>query len=249
MKRLILSALVLAAASQAAGCIIVSDDDPTGDALVSWSLLSADQNGNPIAAGCPAGATSAIVYSLRQGAPAGDAFIDKFDCAAGSGRAADLPTGTYLVWVRLTDTSEAVLHAESGSLITTIADGATTPVNHSIYVDHAFYQVGWNLNAGGVNASCSQVQGEDGVSIAASFGGGGLIDTIVDCEAGEGGAQTLTDPLPSTLAGSQYTISVALLNAAQDPIGIAPAIPASPDRALRYGNQFVDLGIVTITLD
>lgn len=35
MKNLILSALVIGAASQAAGCIIVSDDDDTGDALVT----------------------------------------------------------------------------------------------------------------------------------------------------------------------------------------------------------------------
>ena len=80
MKRLILSALVLGAATQAAGCIIVSDDDPVGDARVTWDLVSADAQGNTIAAGCPAGATSAIVYSLEVGAPAGDAFVDKFNC-------------------------------------------------------------------------------------------------------------------------------------------------------------------------
>jgi len=249
MKNLILSALVIGAASQAAGCIIVSDDDNTGDAQVTWDLLSADQNGNPIAAGCPSGATSAVIYALPDGAPAGDAYIDKYDCAAGGGLAADLPEGRYLVWVRLTDTSESTLFAESGSLVTDILTGSTTPVNHDIFVDHAFYQVGWTLTAqagGGLN--CSQVVGEDGVSMAASFGGGGLIDTVVDCEAGLAPLTTITDPLPSSLSGAQYTMAISLLNAAQQSIGDAPTIAASPDRALDYGNEYQSLGTVGIVV-
>lgn len=249
MKKLILSALVIGAATQAAGCIIVTDDDHTGDAQVTWDLLSADQNGNPIAAGCPSGATTAVVYALPDGAPAGDAYIDKYDCVAGAGRAADLPEGRYLVWVRLTDTSENTLFAESGSLITDIVDGGVTPVNHDIFVDHAFYQLSWTLTptAGG-SVNCSQVVGEDGVSILATNSGGGFIDTIVDCEEGYGTNSTITDPLPSNLAGAQYTIAVSLLNAAQQSIGDAPTIPASLDRALDYGNEYQDLGTVDIVV-
>ena len=41
MKRLILSALVIGAASQAAGCII-TDDDPTGSVSVDWQPLTVD---------------------------------------------------------------------------------------------------------------------------------------------------------------------------------------------------------------
>ncbi len=248
MKRLILTALSIGAASQAAGCIIVSDDNDTGDAQVSWTLLSADVNGNPIAANCPAGATSAIIYSLLEGAPAGDAYVDKYACAAGGGSAADLPEGRYLVWVRLTDSSEATLFAESGSLITDIVAGAVTPVGHSIFVDHAFYQVGWTLTAGGVNASCSQITTEDGVSMLATNSGGGFVDTIVDCEEGEAGRQTITDPLPSSLAGSAYTMAISLINVSNQPIGDAPTIAANPDRALNYGNEYQNLGSVNITV-
>lgn len=249
MKRLILTALLVGAASQAAGCIIVADDDNTGDAQVSWDLLSADQNGNPIAAGCPSGATSAIIYSLLEGAPAGDAYIDKYNCADGAGAASDLPEGRYLIWVRLTDTSENTLFAESGSLVTDIAAGAVTPVNQDIYVDHAFFTVGWTLTAGGVNASCAQIAGQDGVSLLATHTGGSFIDTIVNCDAGEGGLKTTTDPLPSSLNGEQYTMSVSLLNAQQQAIGTAPTIAASADRALNYGNEFQDLGTVNITVN
>jgi hypothetical protein len=250
MKKLILSALVIGAASQAAGCIIVSDDDDTGDAQVTWSLLSADQNGNAIAAGCPSGATSAIVYALPDGAPAGDAYIDKYDCAAGGGRAADLPAGRYLVWVRLTDTSENTLFAESGSLITDIATNAVTPVSHSIFVDHAFYQLSWRLNPpGGSNFSCSQVVGENGVSIVATTGGGGPLDEIADCESGISPAVHTMLPLPSNLNGQQYTMSITLLNGQDQVIGSAPTIPASADRALDYGNEYEDLGTVDIALN
>lgn len=249
MKNLILSALVIGAASQAAGCIIVSDNDDTGDALVTWALLSADANGTAIPAGCPSGATSAIIYALPDGAPAGDAYIDKYDCAAGGGAAADLPEGRYLVWVRLTDTSEATLYAESGSLITDIRAGSSTAVDHSIFVDHAFYQLSWTLNpTGGGSVNCSQVVGEDGVSIAGTSGGGALIDDVVDCEEGLSPASTITSPWPSSLSGAQYTIAVSLLNAQQQSIGDAPTIPANPDRALDYGNEYQDLGTLAITV-
>lgn len=250
MKNLILSALVIGAASQAAGCIIVTDDEPTGSADVSWTLLSADANGAPIAAGCPAGATSAIVYALPEGAPAGDAFIDKYFCNDLGGVASDLPAGRYLVWVRLTDSGEATTYAESGSLITDIVDGATTPVDHSIYVDHGFYSLSWTLDPPGApsNFNCSQVSGERGVSIVATTGGGGPLDEIADCEAGLSPAVHTMLPLPSNLAGQQYTMAITLLDQGNNVIGTAPTIPASPDRALNYGNEFVDLGTSNIDL-
>jgi hypothetical protein len=251
MKRLILSALVLGAASQAAGCIIVSDDDPVGDARVSWNLVSADANGNTIAAGCPVGADSAIVYSLPEGAPAADAYIDKFNCADGAGTADLLPPGRYQTWVRLTSFDEVILHAESGSRLADVADGLVTPVAFDIYVDHAFYLVDWTLSptAGG-QVACRDVVGEDGVSIVATHTGGSFIDTIVDCESGEGGAIATTDPIPSSIGpgGSQYTVAIALLNAQQQSIGDAPTIAASPDRALNYGNEYQDLGTVDIVV-
>jgi hypothetical protein len=251
MKNLILSALVIGAASQAAGCIIVADDDDTGDAQVTWDLLSADAQGNTIAAGCPAGADTAKIFALLDGAPVSDAYIDKHDCADLGGFAADLPEGQYLVWVQLTDFAENTIFAESGSLITNIVAGATTPVDHSIYVDHGFFQLSWRLNPpGGSNFNCSQVVGERGISIVGSTGGGGMIDEIIDCEAGINPTVATTTPWPSSInpGGAQYTFSITMLNQQNQVIGTSPTIPASPDRALNYGNEFEDLGIVDIAL-
>jgi hypothetical protein len=253
MKNLILSALVIGAASQAAGCIIVADDDDTGDAQVTWDLLSADAQGNTIAAGCPAGADTAKIFALLDGAQVGDAFIDKHDCADGGGFASDLPEGQYLIWVQLTDFAENTIFAESGSLITNIVAGATTPVDHSIYVDHGFYSLSWTLDPPGApnNFNCSQIVGERGVSIVASTGGGGPLDEIADCEAGLSPAIHTMLPLPSNLSGQQYTMSVTLIDTATPPnvLGVAPTIPGSPDTALYYGNEFVDLGTVNIAVN
>lgn len=264
-QRLMLSALVVGAAALSAGCPSSDDTQLTpdaatpdamldaasgfGDARVTWNLRSADQNGNPVPAGCPAGADSAIVYSLPEGAPPQDAFLDKFDCADLAGTAAILPVGRYLIWVRLTSFDESVLYAESGSLVADIVGGGVTPVSHDIFVDHAFYMVDWTLSpSGGGQVPCASVVGEDGVSIIASHSGGSFIDTVVDCEVGQGGSVAVTDPLPSSLTGEQYTIAISLLDAQQQSIGDAAPIAASPARALDYGNKFVDLGTVDIAL-
>lgn len=265
-KRLIWSALVLGVASLATGCPSGGDDDqlqpdaampdaptdaPTaGDARVSWNLLSADQNGNTIQAGCPTGAASAIVYSLPDGAAPQDAYIDKFDCAELVGTAGSLPPGRYLSWVRLTSFDESVLYAESGSLVVDVVGGAVTPVTHDIYVDHAFYTVDWTLTpTGGGPVACANVAGEDGVSMLTTHSGGAFIDTVVDCESGESPSVAITDPLPSSLAGEQYTMAISLLNVQGQSIGDADPIAASPARALNYGNKYVDLGTVNIVLD
>lgn len=245
MKNLILSTLIVGAASQAAGCIIVSDDDPTGTAVVNWQPLTADANGDPVTTTCPTGATTAIIFAQPVGSSESDSYLDKYDCSDISGVANDLPVGDYDVFVRLTDTPENITFAESGQTRIAVVEGGATPVNAAMYVDHAFYALDWTLTAqAGGALNCSQVVGENGVSIVATASGGsGFIDTIVDCEAGENGALAFTDPLPLTEAG--YTLAVDLLNAADQSIGTAPAIVAG---ALRVGNTATDVGTAAIVV-
>ena len=252
MKNLVLSALVLAAVSQAAGCIIVSDDDDTGNANVSWQLLStdaADPNGADIPGACPPGATRAVIYA--QPASGGAPFEDRWLCNDLAGFAEALPADRYTVWVRLTDDAFTTRYAETASQIVDVPAGGTVTVpTFPLYVDRAFYMVGWTLNGGGAAARCADVPDENGVSITATDGGGGLWNVDVDCEEGEAPSQTVTEPIPSSLAGpgAQYTVAVALLNAQNQSIGDAPAITPSPDRALNYGGEYQDLGIVDIVL-
>ena len=253
MKNLVLSALVLAAVSQAAGCIIVSDDEDTGNANVSWRLLStdaADPNGADIPGACPEGATRAVIYA--QAASGGAPFEDRWLCNDLAGFAEKLPADRYTMWVRLTDESFTTRYAETASQIVDVPAGGTVTVpTYDLYVDRAFYVVGWNLRDDvGAAIPCSNVDGENGVSITATDAGGGLWNVDVDCEEGLAPSQTVTEPIPSSLAGpgAQYTVAVSLLNAQNQSIGDAPAITPSPDRALNYGGEYQDLGIVDIGL-
>jgi hypothetical protein len=250
MKNLVVSTLFAAAAvSLAGGCIFVSDDDPPigglGDIDISWSLKSTDQAGNTIAANCPVGADTATLFALPEGAPPASAFSDKYDCIDGGGTIADLEPGRYIVWVRLSDFNGTTRFAESGSQVIDVFENNVATAPYNIYVDRAFFLVGWDLRApGGSSPSCGQVVGEDGVAISATDGGGGLFEVVVDCEEGDG-VQTISEPIPSRLDGTaRYTVVTSLLNAAGESIGDSVGVT----RTLDYGNELEDLGIVPINL-
>lgn len=244
MKRLILSALVLGAATQAAGCIITSDDDPTGSASVNWQPLTVDFNsGATLNANCPSGGDTAVVFSQPVGAPAGDAYLDKFDCADISGNAQQLPVGEYEIYVEITNSAETQLFAQSGSTFVDIVEGGVATVNAAMYIDQGFYQLDWQLSAAGSSATCADVDGENGVSIVATVSGGtNFVDTVLDCEEGLGVA-TLTDPMPLTEAG--YTVVASLLNQDDISIGDSEEIVGP---GLEIGNTALDIGTATIVL-
>ena len=250
MKNLVLSTLIAAGASLAAGCIISGDDGTTtgrGGIEASWDLKSVDAQGNTIQAGCPAGATTAEVFALPLGADPSAAFSDKYDCIDPSGRLADLEAGVYTSWVRFTDTSGAMLFAESASQQVTVGAGNVIPVGFDVFIDHGFFIVGWNLT--GAANRCSAVQ-NNGVSILATIGGGATgFETLVDCTEGEG-VPTISEPIPSSLTGTaRYTVAVSLLrsNGATPPVlqSIGDA-PVQANKSLDYGNELENLGVLNI---
>ncbi len=250
MKNLVYSTLLAAVATQAAGCIIVSDDDGGGLGSIhaSWALKSTDlasqDNHDVTLTACPAGATTATVFSLPAGAAPASAFQDKFDCIDGAGHVTDLEPGSYTVWVQLTDTSGATKFAESGSQSIIVTDGGTATAPYDIYVDRAFALVGWNLT--GRYTSCDAVAGS-GVSILATDGGGAMrgFDTVVNCSEGAG-RQTITQPLPiKGIPGflGTYTLALSLLDANDGRISETTTVA---NKTLDYGNEYEDLGIVNI---
>ena len=246
MKNLVLPTLIAAVASLAAGCIIFADDGNSGLGYiqVTWSLKSTDVGGNPVAAGCPAGADTAILFALAAGAPVSSAFQDKFDCTAGGGTIADLDPGDYTEWVQLTDHAGATKFAESGSQSFHVNANATQPAPYDIYVDRAFFLVGWTLSGRGT--SCAAVT-NGGVSILASTAGGAGFETLVDCTEGEG-RKTVSEPVPSALGGAaRYTVAVSLLNMANPPLSIGDA-PLQSNKTLDWGNEYEDLGILGIAV-
>ena len=246
MKNLVLSALLFAGLTQAAGCIIVADDtqptDQTGDVQVNWTFRSSDAAGNVISSGCPAGADTVQIF-VQHGNDT--PFGDKFLCngSGGTGIADRLPVGQYFVWIQITDTNGVTKFAESGAQVVDVVDGATTPVAIDIFTDRAFFQASWNLTRGGAT-TCAAVNA-DKVSVLATVTGGsnGFDDDKSRCIDGEAGKSVLTTtPVP---IGTTYTVVVAALNTLGESIGDSAAIPNQP---LDYGNKFQDLGTVEIPI-
>jgi hypothetical protein len=254
MKNLVLSTLIAAVASQAAGCIIFSDDDGTttdtlGDIRLSWNLKStnvdAADHSNPDTVGaCPAGADTITLFALRAGDNPADAFQDKYLCTDGAGVLADLEPGNYTVWLQLNNHEGTVRFAESFSQDVTVFAGNVTSTPVDLYVDRGFVSVGWTLT--GRITSCATANG--GVSILATNSGGAqAFDTVVDCEEGLG-RETITQPIPSVGADPRYTgtYTVALSLLAPQGGGALSATTTVPGATVDYGNALESIGIKAI---
>lgn len=237
MKKLVMSALLLGAL-QATGCIFVSGDDtgddvPDGTATinVSWSLEDDGASAN-----CPAGATTAAINSLL--ADRADPFVDVYDCADLGGTATDLPLGNYTVWVDFTDDSETVLYAQSeAAAISLDSDGEVATAIFTVDVANGFFDISWTIQG----SSCAGVT-NDGVSVLSTLSGTTEgTDDVFTCTDGESPNIATTGAL---LIGA-YVVDVALLDPGQ--LSIGGADPIQTDIA--FGNEFVDLGTVTIVLD
>ena len=144
--------------SQAAGCIITSDDGGSNYALITanWSLKSAA--GQTLT--CPPGTTTAAVYSQAVDTSyrlVGSPFIDLYDCDAGHGNSAPLPPDVYQEWVELTSEGGGSVYATSTSLNEAAGtedypDGWFVNVldvdqefRTTIYADGGYFQFDWNL--------------------------------------------------------------------------------------------------------
>jgi hypothetical protein len=243
MKNLVLSALLFAGLTQAAGCIITSDDttgDGTGDVSVVWTLSSSDAAGNVIPSACPSGADTIQILAQRG---SDTPFTDKFRCDQSGGVATNLPVGQYFVWIQITDTNGVTKFAESGAQVVNVLDGVQTPINIQIFTDRAFFQAGWHLTRGGPT-TCAAVNA-DKVSVLATVTGGsnGFDDDKSFCVDGEAGKSILTTtPVP---IGTTYTVVVAALDTTGASIGDSAPITNQP---LDYGNKYQDLGDVAIPI-
>jgi len=234
MKKLVIPALLLGAL-QATGCIFVSDDDTEDTATinVSWTLVS---DGAP--AGCPAGANTAAVNAQRDGQ--GSPYVDLFDCSDLSGFADDLPLGTYTVWIDFTDGGSSLYAQSQAAEITLDTPGEQASASFEVDVDNGFFDVSWEIHSAGGGTGCASVA-QNGVGVLSTLAG--TVEGVDDkftCAAGESPAIATTPALPI----GDYTVVLSLLEPGTDAsMGDSDAISTSID----YGNQFVDLGVVSIT--
>jgi hypothetical protein len=240
MKHLTLLLLVTVAACESGyGDDYYGDDvvppPPEGNGALSASWSIVDQGA---AAMCPAGATTAMISSLRAGTDT--PFVDLWDCASGSGSVSDLPAGSYAFTVSLTDDTGATVYAESQTVHLLIRDGETTDAGFVIDGFNGFWNLSWTLaTSAGEPVACADTA-QNGVSVLSTTAGTtDATDSIWNCEDGEAPVILTTDPV----AIGGYVVQLSLLDATDSAIAQSETMEVAIDR----GNQFVSLGVVPIT--
>jgi hypothetical protein len=158
MKKLVLGALLVAAASSTA-CTAA----PT-DAVVTaqWSFSTyANRNQAPTDP-CPAGFTTATVHSkpwdpfLGEFVAGGVEVQDKFNCSDKQG-ITDPLDGVYLIWVSIESTSGGTVYAESESEFFDSIDGDKAIELPTLFKDAGFFDLTWDLMRSNVRVHCSDV--------------------------------------------------------------------------------------------
>jgi hypothetical protein len=247
MKNLVLGSLIAVLASQAAGCIIETDDSTYVTA--SWSIKKIENN--TIVPSCPPNITTAALYSQPvqpDGTMVGPAIVDLFDCNAFSGTSSGLAPGLYLNWIDLATDNNSSLYAKSLAPDFNddgFPDNTDMTVDNSLhfdlYDDGGYFDVSWALQGAQTNTplQCSTAGATGGVEITATLSGtSSAASDQFDCENGYG----ITG---GYLAGS-YTLSMAALNAADQSIGTAPTIPTA---TIGRANAVTHLNTITIPID
>ena len=241
MKRFVLASLIALTASQAAGCIITSDDDGGEFALITanWKVRSEASNSD---VPCPPNGTTAALYNQpvdSAGNNNGAVIIDLFNCSDLSGTSDPLPPQMYLSWIELANDNNTIQYAQSLSAFVDVTNTDKT-FSAQILVDGGYFQLAWNLQGATTNAqlSCAQA-GADGVeSIGTEVSTPSNSNSdIFPCEDGSGITAGYT-------AGS-YTVSVAALNTADQSIGTAPELT---NRRIEMPNKVTNLGTITIPI-
>jgi hypothetical protein len=253
MKKLVLGSLVLATVSQAAGCIITTDDDPVDYATISaeWSIKNIA--GQTLT--CPPGITTAAVYAQpvdpNTYQPIGAIpNPDKFDCAAGVGFTAPLAPAIYEVWVELVNDNNTMKYAVSpsrneASPTEKFPDGyfldlraVDLPYKTTFYDDGGYFQFDWDTR----DAANQPIPCEDL----------GFLWTSVTNGSYSADERFYCDRNPAEFGLSQeilqgaYTIEVSAVNEAGQ--GLGPPTELL-NKQIQGPNKVTDLGTIMVRVD
>lgn len=241
MKKLVFGALIALVVSQAAGCII-SSDDTSNDAFinVNWSLKSVASGATQA---CPAGYDTTALYSQpvdAAGNNIGAVVIDLFNCDAGAGQSAPLIPGLYDSHIAITDHNNTSQYATSVTATVDITS-VDKSFNAQILTDGGYFQMAWNLTraSNGAALLCADVPGISGVEAIATEVGTptNSASDIYPCEDHVG--------ISAGFLAATYTISVDALNGQMQAIGTAAAIP---NKVIQAPNRVTDIGTITIPI-
>jgi len=250
MKRLVLGTLIALAATQAAGCVFVSDDtSDNAHVSATWDIKNLATNQSIT---CPPGYDTAALFNQvvdAAGNPQGacsrssdnnesTCFVDLFDCAAHAGTSFALPPTRYKTWVEITDGSVSQVWASGVPAYLDVRDVDLT-YSAQLLEDGGYFYVAWDLRAASNNAAltCGQASA-DGVELIGTVTGGTESKSdIWDCVDG-------ADYTAGYRAGS-YTVSVDALNASDQAIGTAPALT---NKTIQRQNGVTNLGTIQIPI-
>jgi hypothetical protein len=237
MRRLMLA--LVAAAS--AGCIIQSDDDSSGaNLLVTWSLESlSTQSPQP----CPVGYDTAAVYSQEvdgSGNAVGDPIIDLFNCSDGQGVTSMLSGVTYLESVAIAVDDNSLQYGTSVPVPVDILAPEQEVDTPPIYTDAGHFELSWQLTDGGSEVSCGDVPNATSVQVTSTDASGPTISAPLPCTDGSGYTDGVLD--------GTYTVTVALLDAAGNQLGVSDPLTGTIATTTMQGNTITDLHTVTIAV-
>ncbi|HEX4450339.1 MAG TPA: hypothetical protein VH143_05670 [Kofleriaceae bacterium] len=235
MRRLLL-ALVLA---NAAGCIIQSDDDSTGaNLLVTWSLEALS---NQIAQQCPVGYDTAAVYSQEidgSGDAVGDPIIDLFNCSDGQGVTSMLSGITYLESVAIAVDDNSLQYGTSVPVPVDIMAPEQEVDTPPIYTDAGHFELAWQLTQAGDDVGCGDVPDAFSVQVTSTDASGPTVSAPLPCTDGSGYTDGVLD--------GTYTVTVALLDATGNQLGVSDPLTGTIATTSMQGNTITDLHTVTI---
>jgi hypothetical protein len=245
MTKLALATVTLLA-SQAAGCIIHTNDRDRGDHQVDVATISAQWSLRNMADGattpCPVGFDTAQLIALpidANGNQIGDEAIDLFNCSNGTGRATDLVPDIYQVWVEIRSSDLRSLYAQSLSQVLDLRD-ADDKFTTELLNDGGYFQLAWDLIGKNTNrpVNCSQVAALNTLSAVSTNIASATFtydDTFVceDHSAVSGGL----------LQGS-YTIAIDAI-AGDKSVGKATTLTGK----VNSQNQITDLGTISIPIE
>lgn len=245
MKKLVLGSLMAVLVSQAAGCIITTNDDEYALITAEWDLKTTA--GQTLS--CPPGTTTAAVYAQAVNTDfhlVGSPFIDLYDCNAGVGNSDPLPPDVYQVWVELTSEGGGNVYATSTSLneksptdeyFVNVLDFDQTFAT-TILEDGGYFQFDWDLrNAANQPISCAGVAKVAMLSTSVTNANNAFDDRF-PCDKQYG--------LTGGLLNGGYTLSVSATNSAGQGLGAPTTIT---NRAIAPKNKVTDLGTVMVRVD
>ncbi|MDQ3364669.1 MAG: hypothetical protein M3680_04495 [Myxococcota bacterium] len=236
----LLSGILLAAfASQSAGCFIENNDpyyyeDATITAVWSFKNLATDRE-----TGCPVGYDTVRLISQpldSRNEPAGEPYIDLFDCADFRHSSALLPPDVYQVWLEVTTGADGSIYAQSTSAIVDVIDRDAT-FNATILNDGGYFLFDWTLLGESTNTTLSCQPGETIAVHSMLVGSTRGRDEAFDCDAGSG--------VTAGLVAGEYDVTITVRDANHRTIGTATTLRAS----ILDRNRVTDLGVVTIPVE